>query len=364
MRHSPGCTCCTAPKPCGCRLRCWPWCADDRPMSNTFAGTWICYRPLPEQIRYKCHDLLLSAVSVTLAGVANDSCTSCTDFNGTHCLRYDSSASVESYTGPPSAPVNCEFYVSRVTWKSDADATCGPASSTPLPLIELEFTDDGTGQTWTLYLNTTDTRGGVATYTLSAASWQCGRQNTLTRATTGTHCTTPTTATIDPCQSCLRCELSGSSRLVYQWQIDLAGASGSACSPYSCSDLDGTYILDVGAVIGYLSYPDSIAVDQCTYSIDAGFTCRPDWLTVIPGVDQYEAVWWLWVAQDTTPPTIHVELVARYTTTFADGSTQDWLTSVAHWSGPLTTCSGPNTLTLDWSTDCDFSAATLTAKPL
>ena len=336
MRFSPGCTCCDAN--CWCGMRCWPW-------PNDPWAYYVCIRPPPGQIRERCYDLVLYKLLVTVDPVTSGTCASCT-YGGTHCLVYVSHT-LEIITTPnPSGPPTQEWYYSEVIWESERDAECGPVIADPLPALTVKFTDDGTTAKWTLYLNTTDTLGGVATYEIDASSWQCGYDNTLTKKTDSGQCTVPSAATVGPCEHCLLCTESTPRRMIYEWQITASGfgdVPGSDCTTGQCASLDGTWILGPGIFRVWYPGTGEPIIDQCEWSLRTDYACATGTLT-----------WSLKVDDSSGTPTLILGL-------FLDGVGG---TSVATWKAPFTSCTASVTFTLDADYGICSVPSTISGTPL
>lgn len=338
MRFSPGCNCCDSS--CGCWMRCWPW-----PQQPPFTY-YICVRPPPEQIREKCYDLVLGALIVTVGSVSAGTCASC-NYGGTHCLVYVSHQTTVITTPNPSGPDTQQIYFSEVVWESKHTAGCGPSVSDPLPALTVKFTDDGTTAKWILYLNTTDTLGGVATYEIDASSWQCGYDNTLSKKTDSGQCNVPSTATVGPCEHCLLCTESTPRRMIYEWQIDASGfgdVSGQ-CTPPACPKMDGTWILGPADLIGFTFLDQQPVLEQCAWSLRTGETCNGS-----------SFHWRLKIDNTTTPPSLTLEL------DLWDGLGSN--TPIGTWKATLTSCTAPVTFTLDASFGVCTVPSTITGTPL
>ena len=331
MRFSPACKCCNPA--CTCTMRCWPW--PWAPWTE-----YNCLRPHESQIGELCQDLVLYKLRAILDNVTNQDCDTC-NYAGDHCLWYVGSELTEVQSGGGSGPDDTTRYYSRVTWESQYTAGCGPTVPDPLPALTAEFTDDGASRKWTLYLNTTDTRGGIGTYDINSANWNCGYHNTLTRRSTSSQCNLPPTAVLGPCYHCVACNQIDPYRNVYEWQITASGFSSTPnCFSSACEQLDGVWILGVGRFLFFNPFDGAPILDQCTFSAATPAACDGplEWLL---RVELYD-----------TPPTIHATVYDRISY------------KSATWKGHLTDCTGPFTLTLDRSdSECNVPS-TITAKPL
>ena len=413
-KNNPGCTCCGADIPvCRCGRMCGHYSQCNPTKTSSWLGTVDCAdpdefykcrdllndcRPHANWAGETCQDLVYGGQDVVISGVTNDECGTCSDYNGTFCLGNRQATVVT--VGPAD---DCTARFDLVSWDSvDALtgilklATCGDSAVDPLPRVSMEYTDDGSTQVYTVYLNTQDTKGGVASYTIAKADWVCGRDNTLTRATEGEACDCPSTIQVRPCASCDVCiDTAADERYrPYKWTIYVDGvAPGDCCDgcgiwrwdgdagewvfdplPDDCLNLNGEILLEYGTAIHrassfggchYVSIP-------CAWSKAVDVWCKEN-TQLGDIVNRWNYVWRLRydTANDNPQRRIIVELLVPQTGSNRPFGCQEDLFVIARWSALQTSCTELHRLELDFCDDsgntivhfCDVRSATIFAGP-
>ena len=150
----------------------------------------------------------MSYNTITVAGIANSSCTDCATWNGTFKL----------------------CYIGNDTWESPAHTGTECSHVSGDPLWRLTYG----GLLWTL------TAVGMGTDWTQVISWTCSGINTVDLSGGGSgNCTSyPTTITIQPCRQCTNCVTDTMPKSA---QVQISGISNSACV---CSGVNATFVFD------------------------------------------------------------------------------------------------------------------------